>query len=837
MLRKIGLVLVIIFAAGNIASAAQFDASAMFRYEEKAKYYDLKENQILSIGNSISSKAFQLDDRAARAVFIAEPDQLSLNNFPTTPSEKSNLVLRKFRGVITENTVFSAANEDGVYERKAPEITTYIGTIAGQPESQVIINYYKDHMVAMIEHEDGRRTVISPMKALAEAEVGQHLIKDEASFYPEDVRLFECTTEDFVNTEIDESKHGHETLSNSMLIAQVPIEASSNMHSLMGSDYDKTVAYMIAIMNRISMIFERDLNIFVEVPYIHVWESPDTDPYAKVNVDVGSRLYRMPNVWNGQHSGQANDRAIACLFTALYNDGSYQAAGVTLGTNGLCRTSQGYCVFGIENGYNFPSMGYHSDVSTAVHELGHGFGSPHTHGCEFKPPIDTCITRYEPVNPSDGCVTTGSPIPRPGTIMSYCHLTNSSRTVELYFHDRVKTVIWNKVASRQCVVSPKIPKISYAGPFEGLFQANKPIEISWYSALINNIRIDYSSDAGATWHLAAENVDPDPGVYSWIAPDIYSDSVMIRIYDQSNINIISEYPIYLGIHPAKLEFTNPNSDNGFEKQTEATIAWDKEFVEAVDIYFTSDGGSNWSLIKENVTAVVYDIEIPDVYSENCKFRLVSRPDGEIVSESVEFSVGDPSATAVSPVNGDVFENNIAIPLVFEYKNLTEFFIYYSLDNGENWKKISPVAYTTDKLPVEWSTNKTSTQAKVRLVSNTNKDVVLAETDGTFEIREEVTSVEDDVIAQDMISIEKVSPNPVSNDTKIVLNINDQNARQVELKLFHSVGYEVKLPVDTYNVVSGYNEIELNLEELPIGAYFLTVSSGNNSASYPVQVIR
>ena len=95
----------------------------------------------------------------------------------------------------------------------------------------------------------------------------------------------------------------------------------------------------------------------------------------------------------------------------------------------------------------------------------------------------------------------------------------------------------------------------------------------------------------------------------------------------------------------------------------------------------------------------------------------------------------------------------------------------------------------------------------------------------------------DISSNDIISIENVLPNPVANEARIVLNIIDGNVRQVELKLFHSVGYEVAFGANTRNVDAGRNEIEINLEQCPTGAYFLVVTSGNSSATYPVQVIR
>jgi hypothetical protein len=355
--------------------------------------------------------------------------------------------------------------------------------------------------------------------------------------------------------------------------------------------------------------------------------------------------------------------------------------------------------------------------------------------------------------------------------------------------------------------------------------------------LVNRVKIEYSSDAGKTWQVAAENIDADAGKYNWITPKIYSDSVMIVISDQNDNKIKSENPYFFQIHPAILDFVNPSNKNGFEKNTDVNISWNKEFVETVDLFFTTNGGSNWELVAGDLAAVVTKVEIPDISSDNCKFKLVNKPVGDLVVESVEFSVGDPSATATSPISGDVIDNDGYVVIDFDYKNLSEFYLYYSLDDGENWKKISPVAYTTDKLPIEWSTTKTSKLAKIKLVTKSNKDLVVAETQGTFEIREKVTSVEQlpEVISN--MAVMQVIPNPVTNDAVVVLNINELASSKVDVKLYHSVGYQVQLPLSRFNVHSGINELNINLEAIPVGSYMLVVANGEHRATYPIRVVR
>ena len=72
---------------------------------------------------------------------------------------------------------------------------------------------------------------------------------------------------------------------------------------------------------------------------------------------------------------------------------------------------------------NFPLYSWNIEVMS--HEMGHNFGSPHTHNCNawVGGPIDGCAPTYDPAYAEGNC--TNGPIPVKGTIMSYCHLLNT----------------------------------------------------------------------------------------------------------------------------------------------------------------------------------------------------------------------------------------------------------------------------------------------------------------------------------------------------------------------------------------------------------------------------
>jgi hypothetical protein len=100
---------------------------------------------------------------------------------------------------------------------------------------------------------------------------------------------------------------------------------------------------------------------------------------------------------------------------------------------------------------NYPASPW--DLLGTAHELGHNFGSPHTH-C-FNPPIDMCY------GSEAGCYSgpTVNPGPLGGTIMSYCHLLSGGYgNIDMRFHERcVNEAMLPEINSAFCLTTASDP--------------------------------------------------------------------------------------------------------------------------------------------------------------------------------------------------------------------------------------------------------------------------------------------------------------------------------------------------------------------------------------------
>ncbi len=178
--------------------------------------------------------------------------------------------------------------------------------------------------------------------------------------------------------------------------------------------------YVAQLMAAISDQYFTDVQTTISIAYLGVhttasdgWTSQDSGG------DAGDLLDEFRAAWNS--SGwpvQAN--------LAHFISGASLGGGIAY-VNVLCNQSFGYGVSGNVNGninwgtWSGAPGNFTWDFVVVAHELGHNFGSSHTHS--YCPPLDLC---YANCNGTTACSQ--------GTIMSYCHTCGGMDNIDLDFH-------------------------------------------------------------------------------------------------------------------------------------------------------------------------------------------------------------------------------------------------------------------------------------------------------------------------------------------------------------------------------------------------------------------
>ncbi|SNR14336.1 Protein of unknown function precursor containing a C-terminal secretion signal. Putative carbohydrate-binding protein [Tenacibaculum jejuense] len=184
-------------------------------------------------------------------------------------------------------------------------------------------------------------------------------------------------------------------------------------------------AFVEAMFNQVAILYN-DEGVNLKLSGIRSWTS--TAPFNDLD---SYRSYRNRNGFNGD----------------LGHFVTYNYSGGVAWVNALCGSYR-YGLSGIYRNYsNVPR--YSWNISTIAHELGHNFGSSHTHACVWNG-NNTAI---------DGCYQTEGNCSRPGapsdggTIMSYCHLNSVGTNLRKGFGSQPASVIRRSINRASCVDS------------------------------------------------------------------------------------------------------------------------------------------------------------------------------------------------------------------------------------------------------------------------------------------------------------------------------------------------------------------------------------------------
>lgn len=212
-------------------------------------------------------------------------------------------------------------------------------------------------------------------------------------------------------------------------------------HERFGGNADAAAEYAVFLIAAVSEIYEREVNARLVVPYLRTF-SQNIDPYAPLRNAAGELspdpLDQVRVHW--RETMPHIDRELVHLLTGM--DTTY--GGVAY-LSTVCSRQWGYGVSGYLGG-SFPyplqdSHGGNWDLYVVAHEIGHNFGTAHTHD-GYTPPIDNC-----------GIDCSGN---THGTIMSYCHgCPGGMLNIDLRFHPLVQQQIQTFLAGLACDLEPE----------------------------------------------------------------------------------------------------------------------------------------------------------------------------------------------------------------------------------------------------------------------------------------------------------------------------------------------------------------------------------------------
>lgn len=194
--------------------------------------------------------------------------------------------------------------------------------------------------------------------------------------------------------------------------AVIAIDSDYEFSRLFSGDTDAATQYLTTVLGGVSELYFRQLGVSLTVSSISLYTTPD-DPWNAPNPHSGATadvLCEFSSFWQSFRPVKDYPRNGAMFFTGKISTDIGGQAWIASLCNYTAKPAS--CPFG---GYGIVVASKHPGLDTFVtaHELGHVFGSKHTH-C-YNPPIDQCHSG------ESGCYNGGESTPDDGgSVMSYC---------------------------------------------------------------------------------------------------------------------------------------------------------------------------------------------------------------------------------------------------------------------------------------------------------------------------------------------------------------------------------------------------------------------------------
>jgi hypothetical protein len=371
-------------------------------------------------------------------------ESLHLAEWPLEPGRRGDVLLTR-RDVYAPGATIRIV--DGSASREAPRSTLsfLFGEVAGDEATRVMISVDPQTMrlYAFTRTPEGW-TELRPLEG---ERLGDYLLAPSAGFLDSamDHPEFTCGQPELPEPPPDPSfpsSFAAPRTEAPTALRQVTLAVDTDNELMDLKFSDDTVGaanYIASLIALMSVIYERDLEVRFLQGTTTLRVSTTPDPYLQSgtgNAD-SAKLTEFKNYWVANYAGVS--RAAAMMLSGKQLSPT-SASGIGY-VNSLCSTNNGYTFSQV---FKYSGSTASSDVHLVAHEIGHNFGSLHTH-CYLTPtPIDTCYSG------ESGCYSGPTSCPAPqtingvsnvrGTLMSYCHLLSGCSSSSV-FHPRTVALL------------------------------------------------------------------------------------------------------------------------------------------------------------------------------------------------------------------------------------------------------------------------------------------------------------------------------------------------------------------------------------------------------------
>jgi hypothetical protein len=797
---------------------------------------------------------------AALADVVAQPPAtLALHHVPMPNMSDATFDLRRTSPVVDGTTIIEHGTPNGRKPLRVRPVVSYLGTINGDPSSRVTLHISNTAMVGVVE-QSGRRVLIDRDFSVqaTKGDVAM-VIGDERGVLDEQpLRQFLCGTQDQPLSEevlrLSNSYASFKPMDRSqmnLLELRLAVEINDDITTefiARGQTEEEVAQYFIMIIACMNQIYEEEVGTRFTLSLLRIYNEFEPAGYQFNGTEPGRLLGEFARRWSQTETNTQRD--IAHHFAKIRPVGGGFVGGIAFGGSGnhnLCnRGSNGsYAVSTVYYRRNeiMPGRpdvrrGFVWDYFVIAHEIGHNVGAWHTHNCNWPPAIrDTCQVTDDN---TDACASgAANRRPRPGTIMSYCHLVNGESTPPI-FGSGVASRMRQWVES-SCARPPAEPTVSITSPRgTQTFNGGDELAIRWQSARVQSVTLQYSTNDGGSWTTIVESVPATDREYLWRLPAIDAPSLWIRAFDVQSQAVadttLASYRISL-----PLSLNEPRGGERYGVGRQVNVTWTRQqSVGAVKVELSLDNGTTWQTVAPSVTESTFLWTVPDSPTDQARIRVSSVANPSVMASSDAFSIGRPRLSIDIPLaNGEICNNH---PNQFRWSAdyVDRIRIDFSTD-GVQWR----LATTQPSVDAsQWQIFSISngirglaanTTCSIRMRSTTDTTLqAIVEGIRVIECDGPVSVNEGDPVSSGLV-IRSITPNPARSQAVLTFGISTTSVVSVDLVSVDGRRIPVLGPITAEP--SFAQSLTLALDAVPQGRYQLVLRSGSESVTVPFNVVR
>ena len=257
---------------------------------------------------------------------------------------------------------------------------------------------------------------------------------------------------------------------------------------------------------------------------------------------------------------------------------------------------------------------------------------------------------------------------------------------------------------------------------------------------VANVRLDYSTDGGATYPNAITTSTANTGSYGWTIPDAIGTTLKVRVQDvlDPDATDVSDGNFKI---KGSLSLTAPNGGEIWIVQAGQNITWTKTgSIANVKLEYSTDGGTTYpgaNLIAASVNAATgtpYAWTIPDAISTTVRVKVTDVTDATVFDESnASFTIRG-SFTLTAPNGGEKWTVGTTQPVTWTtFGTIPNVKLEYSTDGGTTYPNVI-TASTANAGTYNWTVpNAISATVRVR-VSNAADPGTLDTSNADFKIK-------------------------------------------------------------------------------------------------------